>query len=138
MALTKSSKARLSTCHIDIQKVVLALAEENSIQVIEGRRLMSRQKELFKQGATKTLNSKHVTGEDPSEAVDLAPLINGQIEWKNYPAFVILAEKFMAKAKELYEKKEITSKFRWGGDWNRNGDWKDENFRDMPHFEIDN
>ena len=25
---------------------------------------------------------------------------------------------------------------RWGGDWNRNNDWKDEGFSDANHFEM--
>jgi hypothetical protein len=25
---------------------------------------------------------------------------------------------------------------RWGGDWNSNNDLKDNNFDDLPHFEL--
>ncbi len=43
---------------------------------------------------------------------------------------------------ELYkicraEADKLGVKVRWGADWNRNGDWRDEKFRDWPHFELD-
>jgi len=27
-------------------------------------------------------------------------------------------------------------KIRWGGDWNGNFDLKDQNYYDLPHFEV--
>ena len=32
--------------------------------------------------------------------------------------------------------KELGVAIRWGGDWNMNGDSKDEKFYDGPHFEL--
>jgi hypothetical protein len=30
----------------------------------------------------------------------------------------------------------LDSRNRWGGDWNKNGDVKDDNWHDTPHFEM--
>jgi peptidoglycan L-alanyl-D-glutamate endopeptidase CwlK len=135
--LSPSSINKLQTCHKDIQAVVLALVPECPwiIQVIEGKRSLDRQKELLKARATRTLKSNHVTGDKPSNAVDLAPVIAGEILWKRADLFQDLAKRFLKKADELYEKRIITSRFRWGGDWNMNGKTDDEKFRDLVHFE---
>lgn len=137
MSLSRTSISRLQTCHKDIQAVVLALVPECPfrIQVIEGKRSLERQKELLKIKATKTLDSKHVTGDKPSNAVDLAPIIAGEIHWQKSEFFIDFAKRFLKKADELHQAGVITSKFRWGGDWNMNGRTDDEKFRDLVHFE---
>ena len=30
----------------------------------------------------------------------------------------------------------MTYAVRWGGDWDGDGDWRDERFLDMPHYEL--
>jgi peptidoglycan L-alanyl-D-glutamate endopeptidase CwlK len=81
------------------------------------------------------MNSKHLVDEkNPlSRAIDIAP---EPLNWDNIQAFIKLADKFMAKAEELRKAGKITHKIRWGGDWNMNGEWKDEKFRDLVHFEL--
>lgn len=139
MSLSRSSIGKLQTCHKEIQDVVLELEIRRakrgltSIQVIEGSRTLERQRQLIKEGKSslkKAENGKHV--KTPSDAVDIAPLTSdGKIEWNNTKAFVEMADEFLEIAKEK------NYKIRWGGDWNRNGDWKDEHFPDMVHFERD-
>ncbi|UIW10559.1 endolysin [Aeromonas phage BUCT695] len=93
------------------------------VTVLEGIRTKERQKDLVAKGASKTMNSKHLTG----DAVDLAPY---PIDWNDKARFNQLA------AVMLETSKELGIKIRWGGDWNMNGDWKDEKFYDGPHFEL--
>ncbi|MEE6081014.1 M15 family metallopeptidase, partial [Avibacterium paragallinarum] len=93
---------------------------------IEGVRTKARQAQLFKQGATKTMNSRHLTG----HAVDLAPLVEGKIPWSERGKFKEIAKAMFRAAKEL----NVT--IRWGGDWNGNGKSEDERFYDGPHFEL--
>ena len=85
--------------------------------VVEGLRTPERQRQLYKAGATKTLNSRHLTG----HAVDLAPLVQGQVRW-DWPLFHKLAPVVKDAAEELGVRIE------WGGDWPR--------FPDGPHFEL--
>lgn len=116
---------RLNTIHPDLRRVVMKAFETMpfDITVIEGIRTKERQAELFAKGASKTMNSKHLTG----RAVDLAPY---PIDWNDKQRFVAMASHVLAAAKSL------GVKVRWGGDWNQNGDWKDERFFDGPHFEL--
>lgn len=121
----KRSETNLQGVHSDLVKVVrraLAMSEID-FSVIEGLRTKERQAQLFKQGATKTLNSRHLTG----HAVDIVPY---PLDWNDIAAFGKLAKAMFAAAKEL------KIPIRWGGDWNRNGRSDDETFYDGPHFEL--
>jgi peptidoglycan L-alanyl-D-glutamate endopeptidase CwlK len=86
--------------------------------VIEGLRSVTRQKKLVAQGASKTMNSRHLTG----HAVDIVPIIDGVIRW-DWPLYDVLAVAVKKAAKEL------DVMLVWGGDW--------VTFRDGPHFELD-
>ncbi|MFW3388333.1 UNVERIFIED_CONTAM: M15 family metallopeptidase, partial [Kocuria sp. CPCC 205274] len=116
--LGKRSLERLSTIKPKLREVVLKACETMpfDITVIEGIRTLERQKELLKQGATKTLNSKHLTG----DAVDLAPY---PIDWNDTDRFKIMANHVLDAAKKM--KVNVT----WGGNW--------KTFIDMPHFQLD-
>lgn len=94
--------------------------------VIEGVRTEERQRQLVRNGASQTLNSRHLTG----HAVDCAPLVNGAIPWNDKTQFKAVSDAMFAAAKEL------GVKIRWGGDWNENGRSDDERFYDGPHFEL--
>jgi peptidoglycan L-alanyl-D-glutamate endopeptidase CwlK len=85
--------------------------------VLEGLRTLPRQKQLLAQGATCTLNSRHLTG----HAVDLAPMIGGTVSW-DWPLYNRLAK--IVKAAAAHEKVPIV----WGGDW--------RTFKDGPHWEL--
>ena len=63
----------LEGVHPDLVKVVHRAAALSDIDftVLEGLRTVARQKQLVKAGASKTMNSRHITG----HAVDLAVLV---------------------------------------------------------------
>lgn len=127
--MSQSSKTKLSTCSINLQRVVNKIAEAERVQVIEGRRSKERQRELVLKKKSKTLDSKHVT-DGPSLAVDIAPLNSeGEIEWTNEQAFYAFGERVLAVAKSM------NIKLRWGGDWDGDGDYRDQTFNDLVHFE---
>lgn len=125
--LSKASQDKLASVKPELQKVIYKAFETMpfDVMVLEGIRTKERQEELFykKPPATKTLNSKHLTG----DAIDLAPY---PIDWNDKERFNIMAKHVLAAAKAL------GIKVRWGGDWNQNGDWKDEKFYDGPHVEL--
>ena len=77
--LGSKSLARLNGVHPDLVKVVKAAIKLSEVDftVLEGLRTLTRQKQLFAAGATKTLNSRHLTG----HAVDLGALIGGTVRW---------------------------------------------------------
>lgn len=86
--------------------------------VIEGLRTMQRQRELYASGASKTMNSRHLTG----HAVDLLPI------GKEGAAFAWpLYDKLGPAVKAAADAEGV--KIDWGGDWPK--------FRDGPHFQLD-
>lgn len=118
--LSARSEKALYGVHIDLVRVVRRALELSEVDfaVTEGLRSEKRQAELFASGASKTMNSRHLTG----HAVDLAPVIGGVIRW-DWPPFYKIAEAMKAAAAEL------GVAIVWGGDW--------VSFKDGPHFELD-
>jgi len=118
-ALGPRSLERLVGVHPDLVRVVKRAIGESPLDftVLEGLRTVERQKVLFAKGATRTMNSRHLTG----HAVDLAPVINGQVSW-DWPLYHKLALTVLAAAKD--EGVPIT----WGGSW--------ATFNDGPHWEL--
>ncbi|MGX3066011.1 M15 family metallopeptidase [Ursidibacter arcticus] len=122
---SKRSEDNLNGVHPDLIKVARRALELSEIDftVIEGVRTKARQQQLYKQGATKTMNSRHLTG----HAIDIVPY---PLDWNDTKAFAELARAMFEAAKQF------NIPIRWGGDWNRNGRSDDESFYDGPHFEL--
>ena len=117
--LDARSLQRLQGVHPDLAKVIHRAAALSPIEfrVIEGLRTEKRQRELVASGASKTMNSRHLTG----HAVDLAPYVGGTIRW-DWPLFYKLAPAVKQAASE------VGVPIEWGGDW--------KSFRDGPHFQL--
>lgn len=113
------SMRNLKGVHPDLVKVAVRALEITDIDfgVTEGLRTVDRQRELVAAGASRTMNSRHLTG----HAIDVVALIGGEVRW-DWPLYARLAVHFKAAAHELQV--PIT----WGGDWPR--------FRDGPHYEL--
>lgn len=118
--LSNRSRTKLKGVHPDLVAVVeLAIKiTEIDFRVLEGVRTYERQRMLYEAGASKTMNSRHLTG----HAVDLGALMNGKISW-DWPLYHKIADA-MKKAAEI---KGVA--IDWGGDW--------KSFPDGPHFELD-
>jgi peptidoglycan L-alanyl-D-glutamate endopeptidase CwlK len=118
-ALGQRSLDRLKGVHPDLVRVVKRAIAESDLDftVLEGLRTLDRQKQLMAQGATRTMNSRHLTG----HAVDLAPVTNGAVSW-DWPLYHRLAKVVKAAA----EKEGVA--LTWGGDW--------RSFKDGPHWEL--
>lgn len=119
-SLSQRSEEALVGVHPDLVRVVrraLTLTLVDFV-VTEGIRTRARQQELFDAKASKTLNSRHLTG----HAVDLAPIIGGRVVW-DWPPFHELARAMKKAAADL----DVA--LVWGGDW--------RTFKDGPHFELD-
>jgi len=103
--------------------------------VRETLRTAERQKILFDDGKTTTMNSKHLMQSDGySHAVDLYPspidmeAVN-KGSAKEISRFGVLAGLMKRAAQE----EGVTIK--WGGDWDSDGQTLDHTFFDAPHFE---
>lgn len=118
--LSSKSLERLKGLHPDLVKVVKRAIEITAVDfsVGEGLRTITRQKELYKQGASKTMNSRHLTG----HAVDLIALDeNGKVTW-DWKYYHPLAAAVKQAAKD------VGVSIEWGGDWST--------FKDGPHYQL--
>jgi len=119
IVLGTRSLSRLDGLHPDLVRVVKRAAATSALDftVLEGLRTIERQKQLFAQRATTTMKSRHLDG----HAVDLAPMIGGEIRW-DWPLYFKLAP--IVKAAAAHEGVAI----EWGGDW--------KTFKDGPHWQL--
>lgn len=112
--------------------------------VLEGLRSVARQRELVKKGASKTMDSRHITG----HAIDLGAWVGGQVRF-DWPLYYRIASAMQRAAREL------NIPIVWGGVWDRRlNDLPDDieaavaayvrrrkdagrsAFIDGPHFEL--
>ena len=119
----KRSKQRLKGVDAKLVNVLNELIKIMDVTIIEGLRTQERQNELVKQGASKTKFSKHILG----KAVDVAPY---PIDWKDRDRFHYMGGMIRGIAKQL------NVSVRWGGDWDSDGETKDNGFDDLVHVEI--
>lgn len=122
--LSQRSRNKLVGVHPDLIRVVERAIQLTTIDftVTCGVRTIAEQKVLVAQGASKTMNSRHIPGKDGySKAVDLAAMIGAEVRW-DWPLYSKLADAMKAAAKELNVPLE------WGGDW--------KTFKDGPHFQL--
>lgn len=132
-----SSRMKLDTCHSDIQRLFLIVVRSYDCSVIWGNRGKVAQTKAFDSGNSKKQwpDSKH--NKLPSDAIDIIPY---PINWgdtgttkerqKAIARFYHFAGYVEAKAENL------GIKMRWGGDWDSDRDFSDQNFDDLAHWEI--
>lgn len=117
--LSKRSLDKLQGVNEALQLVVLRAIQLTEVDfvVLEGLRTRERQVELVRAGASKTMNSRHLTG----HAVDLGAWVGGQVRW-DWPLYHKLAKAMKAAAADM------NTPLEWGGDW--------RTFKDGPHFQL--
>jgi peptidoglycan L-alanyl-D-glutamate endopeptidase CwlK len=131
------SKLALATCHPDLQRVLTEAIKHIDFTVLEGHRGKDAQNAAFAGGFSqlKWPKGKHNHPDYPEDevsepiarAVDIAPY---PISWSDTERFVLFAGFILGIASQL------GVGLRWGGDWDRDTQVKDERFRDWGHFEL--
>jgi peptidoglycan L-alanyl-D-glutamate endopeptidase CwlK len=128
------STDRLFTCDSRIQKIFRKVILTQDCTILEGYRGQKVQDKHFKEGRSKVKwpNGKH--NKRPSEAIDAVPYPIpknwGADHWKDKVKFYEFA------AIVRYEAAQMGIKIRWGGDWDGDGDYRDQTFDDLAHFEL--
>lgn len=87
-SLNERSTNNLHSVHPSLVAVAVEAARLSTVPfvVIEGARSIQRQKQLVREGKSKTLRSKHLVQPDGyAHAFDAAPEINGDIVWDTIP-----------------------------------------------------
>lgn len=117
----KKSLIFLKDVHSDLASVAMLAFELCSIpfQISDGLRTYARQVELYEDGKSKTLRSRHLTG----HAIDVfATSEDGKVAYWDMPYYVIIADAFKEAARQLGVSIEC------GVDW--------KNFPDGPHIQL--
>ena len=124
---SQRSLARLETCHPDLQEICKRAILLYDFSVLEGHRGAEAQNAAFDAGKSKLRFPRSKHNKSPSLAVDIAPY---PIDWHDHKRFYYLAGIMTAIASGM------SVRLRWGGDWSMDGDFDDQTFNDLPHFEI--
>lgn len=126
-----ASLAQRATLHPDLVRILDEAIKIVNFSIIEGFRGEELQNRDFAAGKSKLRwpNGKH--NGKPSRAADLAPY---PPDWSEgelpHARFAFLAGVIWAIADRL------GIKIRWGADWDRNLDPRDETFLDWGHIEL--
>lgn len=141
----EKSKKQLKTCSWKLQQVFHEIIKYQDCTVLEGHRIEEIQHANFVKGLSKVdwPDGKH--NSYPSHAIDASPYPIpenwGELKkdmtvkqrdnvWKERLKFYQFASivKFVGKSMGV--------EIRWGGDWDGDGDYRDNKFEDLVHFEL--
>jgi peptidoglycan L-alanyl-D-glutamate endopeptidase CwlK len=125
----KKSQERLNTCDPRLVELFEEVVEHFDCTVIQGYRDEVEQNKAFEDGFSKLKYPQGSHNKYPSLAVDIAPY---PIDWKDRDRFHFFAGVVKGIASQM------GLNIRWGGDWNSDTHTKDNNFDDLPHFEVRN
>lgn len=119
--LSQKSLDKLEGVHEDLVEIVKMAITRSDVDftVGEGLRTVERQKQLVKDGKSKTMLSRHLTG----HAVDLWAIdpITHEISWE--------PKLYNSIADAMIESAAILGiPLTWGGNW--------KTFKDLVHFEL--
>lgn len=125
---SKASEEKLNSCHPKLQLLFKTVVITYNCSIIQGFRGKEEQDEDFmsKKSKVQWPNSAH--NKFPSHAVDVAPW---PIDWSDIKRFYHFAGYVLAASETL------GIQVRWGGDWDGDLDFKDQNFNDLVHWELE-
>lgn len=129
---SERSLCELSSCHPDLVKLFTAVVKKYDCSIICGHRGKAAQDLAVIEGKSdkKWPTSKHNIY--PSMAVDVVPYHKESlhIRWEDAGAFYMFSGYVMRMAEEM------GINIRYGGDWDGDRITKDQNFNDLPHWEL--
>jgi peptidoglycan LD-endopeptidase CwlK len=122
----RSKKAR-KELHPTLQKLVDLAIKEVDFVILDAQRGRAEQEKARKGGFSKAGFGQSAHNYIPAVALDVCPY---PIDFDDAAKFRKIAKVFMRIAEEH------DLPIRWGGDWDMDGDWKNERFLDWGHFEL--
>ena len=123
----KRSKKRLEGLDSRLIDILNELIKIMDITIIEGLRSAETQNKYYLDNKSKLDGYKKKSNHQTGCAVDLAPY---PVDWKNTKRFYYMGGMIRGIAKER------NIKIRWGGDWDSDGETKDQTFMDLVHIEV--
>lgn len=121
------SRMNLATCHPDLQRLFNEVVKDYDCTILEGHRDKKRQDEAFKNGLSKLRFPVSKHNRYPSLAVDVIPY---PIDFSDVRRIYDFGHFVCNTAHKM------GIKIRWGGDWDGDGDTRDQKFNDLVHFEL--
>lgn len=125
--LGRKSRERLKGVNPDLVAVVeraIGLSSQD-FSVTEGLRSRTRQEQLYRNGKSTTMNSRHLTG----HAVDLIPFpFNGDVDEDGIPNIEDWDQYYPIADAMKQAARELGVDIEWGGDW--------RTFKDGPHYQL--
>ena len=125
----KRSKKNLEQCEKQLQDLFNEVIKYFDCSVICGYRNEHDQNEAYHSGRSKIKWPNGMHNSKPSNAVDVLPY---PIEWKNIKRMYM----FVGFVRGIAASMDIS--IRCGADWDGDTLIKDQNFHDLPHFELIN
>jgi len=121
------SKNNLSEAHQDLQKLFNEVIKYFDCSVIEGYRGEEEQNRYYHAGKSKAKFPYGMHNQKPSRAVDVIPY---PVVWTDEKRIYMFVGFVRGIASTL------GIKIRCGADWDGDTEVKDQNFHDLPHFEL--
>jgi len=130
-SFSNSSKYRLATCDVRLQRIMLRAIQIVDFTVTCGHRSKQEQDKAYAGEKSQTPWPKSQHNAMPSRAVDVVPY---PVEWPDIKRDS--AVEYARKLGRFYQLAGVVKAcaydfkipVRWGGDW--------PNFKDYPHFEL--
>lgn len=142
-----ASSTHLATCTRNIKLVFTEVIKRFDNTIREGIRSLTRQAQLVSEGASKTMNSKHLPSplNGKSRALDTYPypvtipklvIVDGMVTEANARKYAKdLARYYYFGGYVLGTADAMGIPIRWGGDWDSDREVNDQKFDDLIHFE---
>ena len=124
---SERSKAILDTCHPFLVDLFMEVVKGYDCTILCGHRSQEDQEKAFHEGRTKVHWPDSLHNSNPSLGVDVAPY---PIDWNDLNRFYHFGGYVWRTAENM------GILVRWGGDWTRNLNFKDQYFFDLPHWEL--
>lgn len=147
MPYSQRSAAELKTCDPRLVKLFTRVEAFFDNTIVDGIRTVEQQRKNVAAGLSQTMDSKHLPDPETglSDALDAIPYFKG-FDWDHTPPvpqgftlfdvqqlfFAGFVLGVAAMSKDILG----TATIRYGGDWNQNGDLRDNHFNDLDHFEL--
>ena len=144
-----NSKKEIATLHHDLQIIVAGLIEIYDHSVEQGARTVDQQIANIRRKVSKTLDSRHIPRDEngrydptkPCIAVDLVPWQKGVNPWPQDDDPPKRRSKLKGRfyfmqgiVRQIAHQENI--EIRQGQDWDRDNDFMDQTFDDLPHLEL--
>jgi len=123
----RKSTERLKETDYILQYILKKAIKVYDFTIIKGYRGKKEQTDAYNKGLSGLPFPKSKHNIKPSLAVDIAPY---PVDWKDEKRFYYLA----GLIKGIAHTYGIG--IRWGGDWDGDGSFEDQKFKDLPHFEL--